>query len=110
MRLKHTLVLLPLVATGGCQPLPEEEPMPDPPGLVAMDTIPAEWGQLVAVVPIVGPEGILPWQQLWFSEPTTGRVTLVRLYRPELAYIPDAVVVMERQPSRASTAPPESDS
>ena len=109
MRLYYLLVLVPLLWIGACQPLEEaEEASAVAAGLIPLDSIPAEWGQLVAVIPRVGPQVPLPWHELWFSEPDSGRITLVPVYRPDLTYRPASVYVVERVPAEAETVTPES--
>jgi hypothetical protein len=88
--------LLPLV--GGllilsCAPLQEEEMVTD---LIPFDNLPAEWGHLVAVNEYPGSEERVGWYEFWFSNPETGRVTYVPMYRPEWGYLPDKVRVIER--------------
>ena len=109
MRLCYLLVLVPLLWIGACQPLEEgEEATAVAAGLIPLDSIPAEWGQLVAVIQRVVPEGQLLWNDLWFSDPVSGRITFVPVYRPDLTYKPASVYVIERVPAEAETVTPES--
>ena len=110
MRLHYLLALVPLLSIGACQPLEKEssEPSVVDPSLIPLDSLPAEWGKLVAVIPRVARDGPTDWYELWFSEPTSGRITLVPVYRPELRYPPSSVYVVERTPARTETVAPES--
>jgi len=58
----------------------------------------------VAVTPHTSSTGVSTWYELWFSEPTSGRVTLVPVYRPELSYDPALVDVVHRVPNMPETA------
>ena len=110
MRLYYVLALVPLLWIGACQPLEKEtkEPSAVASGLIPLDSLPAEWGNLVAVIPRVGRDGPTDWYELWFSEPTSGRITLVPVHRPELRYPSSSVYVVERAPARTETVAPES--
>ena len=110
MRLHYLLALVPLLWIGACQPLEQEgmEPSAVDPGLIPLDSLPAEWGNLVAVIPRVARDGPTDWYELWFSEPTSGRITLVPVYRPELRYPSSSVYVIERAPAGTETVAPES--
>ena len=109
MRLYHLLVLVPLLWIGACQPLEEaDEASAVAAGLIPLDSIPAEWGHLVAVIQRVVPEGQLLWNDLWFSDPVSGRITFVPVYRPDLTYKPASVYVVERVPAETETAASES--
>jgi hypothetical protein len=111
MRYQPLLALvLPLLLIGGCEPLPEKEQQvqPDNLGFVPLDSLPAEYGQLVAVTPHFGRSGPSDWYELWFSEPVSGRVTLVQVWRPGMSYPASAVVVIDRAPSAAPPVTPQS--
>ena len=105
MRPHHLLVVLPVLWIAGCQPLEErlEEQAPIDYGLVPFDSLPMEWGRLVAVTPHPQKSGAATWYEMWFSDPTSGRITLVPVYRPELSYSPSLVTVIGRAPVAAET-------
>jgi hypothetical protein len=103
MRFHRLLALVfPVLLIGGCEPLPEVAEPVEPPGLVSLDSLPAEYGELVAVTPHTSPWGPSNWYELWFSDAVSGRVTLVAVWRPGLRYAPSAVKVVERTPSASA--------
>lgn len=103
------LFLLPIA---GCQPLPvaeEKDPQDTAElGYLPLDSLPAEWGRLVAVTPHFSRSGSSDWYELWFSDTVSGRVTLVPVYRPDLTYPPDVVRVIDRVPGGGAAAKPPS--
>lgn len=112
MERHHVIALaLSLFLIGACQPLPREEETPVDTaelGYLPLDSLPAEWGQLVAVTPHFNRSGPSDWYELWFSEPVSGRVTLVSVYRPNLTYALDVVRVIERVPGGGALPTPPS--
>ena len=111
MRFHRPLALiLPLLLINGCEPLPEEPQQLEPAELqyTALDSLPAEYGQLVAVTPHLGSSGPSDWYELWFSEPASGKITLVPVWRPGLSYPKSGVTVIERAPSGAAPVTPQS--
>ncbi len=72
MRWFMPLLMLLLVAVISCAPLVEEKE-----GLVDFTDIPADWGHLVAVTEYQDSG----YYELWFSNPETGSLTHVPLYR-----------------------------
>ena len=73
MRCLLSLLALLLLATLSCAPLRDEKD-----GLVDFTDVPADWGHLVAVTKYKDSG----YYELWFSNPETGSLTHVPLYRP----------------------------
>ena len=103
-------LVLPLLLISGCEPLNEEPQQFEPTelGYTSLDSLPAEYGQLVAVTPHFGRSGPSDWYELWFSEPASGRITLVPVWRPGLSYLTSAVTVIERAPADTAPVTPQS--
>jgi hypothetical protein len=93
-----------------CDPLPEDQQQWEPTelGFTPLDSLPADYGQLVAVTPHFGRSGPTSWYELWFSEPASGRITLVPVWRPGLSYPKSAVTVIERAPADTAPVTPQS--
>jgi hypothetical protein len=99
-------LVLPLLLISGCEPLNEEPQQFEPTelGYTSLDSLPAEYGQLVAVTRAFSPE----WYELWLSEPASGRITLVPVWRPGLSYQKSFVTVIERAPADTAQVTPQS--
>ena len=111
MRFHSPLFLvLPLLLINGCEPLQQEPQQLEPTelGYTPLDSLPADYGQLVAVTPHFGRSGPSDWYELWFSEPASGRITLVQVWRPGLSYLKSAVIVIERAPVDTAPVAPQS--
>jgi len=96
MRWRCWLLVLGILAIQACSPLNQEKSV-ESWNLTPFTAIPAEWGNLVAVHQYPGSKDV-GWYELWFSDPESGRVTYVPLYRPEWAYREDRVRIIERTP------------
>jgi hypothetical protein len=86
-RLLPFLALLLLMTAVSCAPLEAEKE-----GLVDFTDIPAEWGHLVTVTKYKDSD----YYELWFSNPETGAVTHVPLYRPTWQIKLERVQTIER--------------
>ena len=82
-----------LVGLASCSRL--QQPV-EPTNLVSLDKIPAEWGDLVAVLQPPTTSSDSRWDKLWFENRETGVVTVVPVYRPKWGYDPDKVKTIDR--------------
>jgi hypothetical protein len=67
-----------------------------PANLVSLEAIPAEWGELVAVLHAPTSKGDTRWDELWFENEETGIITFVPVYRWGWGYDPDKVRTIGR--------------
>ncbi len=72
-------------------------------GLVAFDQVPAEYGQLISVTQHHSKPH---WYELWFSNPETGVITYVPVYRTSWQYNPDHVKIVDRLPAASPGGAP----
>lgn len=87
MRWLLPLLTLLLMATVSCSPLADEKD-----GLVDLTDIPAAWGHLVSINAYKD----TGYYEMWFSNPETGSMTHVPLYRPTWQIKLERVQTFER--------------
>jgi hypothetical protein len=96
----RTLVLLglcvALLAIGSCSRLEDTPLRALPADMVDLNTLPAEYGELVAITHFGDPGSVPGSYELWFSNAETGRVTHVQIYSPTWQYNPAKIRVIER--------------
>lgn len=92
-----------VIALGACTALDDEVAPPE--GLVPLESLPADYGELVTVLHYDVGDGPLLWDELWFENEETGAVTRVPVYRPTWSYDPARVRGFVRLP--AGPAVPE---
>lgn len=94
MRWCYVILLGGILCCVSCSPLEQQPQLPE--SLVDLQELPAEYGQLVAVVPMPNSDNNARWYELWFSDPDTGRIAFVPMYRPRWQYDPENIRVIER--------------
>jgi hypothetical protein len=86
-----------LVCLASCSRL--RQPV-EPTNLVSLEKIPAEWGNLVAVLHAPISRSDSRWDELWFENEDTGIITFVPVYRWKWGYDPDNVKTIDRSTVR----------
>ena len=82
-----------LLTIGSCSRLPVDKPLEN---LVDLTELPAAYGHLVAITQFGDPALRPGWYELWFSNPESGQITLVPMWRPGRQYDPSRISVIER--------------
>jgi hypothetical protein len=90
-----------LFTLASCTPLSQPT---EPENLVSLETIPAEWGELVTVLHYPETRSTIRWDELWFENEETGTITLVPVYRWKWGYNPDGVRTITRTGTMAAPA------
>ena len=82
-----------LLMIGSCSRLPGDEL---PVNLVDLTELPAAYGHLVAITQYGDPANQPGWYEMWFSNPESGQITHVPMWRPTKQYDPSKILVIER--------------
>ena len=82
-----------LLAVGSCSRLSGDERLEN---LVDLTELPAAYGHLVAITQYGNPVLRPGWYEMWFSNPESGQITLVPMWRPTRQYDPSRIFVIER--------------
>ena len=82
-----------LLMIGSCSRLTGDK---QPVTLVDLTELPAAYGHLVAITHYGDPAMQPGWYEMWFSNPESGQITHVPMWRPTLQYDPSKIYVIER--------------
>ena len=89
------LLLGLLLVITSCTPL-RKDVNPPAGDLVSLDSLPAEYGEVVSVTFAPQASGFTGWRELWFQSEATGKVTYVPVLLPDWKYYPKMVRSFDR--------------